>query len=192
MQHTRQPSKVNSSFITRWAWAALLGTCMSTSAQNAPMPPPVASVAAVDLARYAGKWYEIASFPIFFQRNCVADSTAFYALATDGRVDVTNRCRTEAGFDEATGHATVVDASNNSRLKVSFFWPFKADYWVIGLDADYRWAVVGNPNRKYLWLLSRTPQLPQPLLDAALASARAQGFDLTQLRYTRQSETAAK
>ena len=67
---------------------------------------------------------------------------------------------------------------------MSFFWPFKADYWVLGLDADYRWAVVGNPNRKYLWVLSRTPQLPPALLDAALASATAQGFDLSQLRYT--------
>jgi apolipoprotein D and lipocalin family protein len=81
----------------------------------------------------------------------------------------------------------VVEGSDNARLKVSFFWPFKSDYWVIGLDPDYRWAVVGNPNRKYLWLLSRTPQLPKPLLDAALASASAQGFDLSQLRYTQQT-----
>jgi apolipoprotein D and lipocalin family protein len=87
-------------------------------------------------------------------------------------------------MQEATGHATVVEGSANARLKVSFFWPFKADYWVIGLDPDYRWAMVGNPNRKYLWLLSRTPQLPKPLLDAALASASAQGFDLSQFRYT--------
>jgi len=151
---------------------------------------PVASVAAVDLGRYAGKWYEIAAFPMFFQRKCVGDSTAHYALAPDSKVLVTNRCRTESGLDEATGNATVVEGSSNSRLKVSFFWPFKADYWVIGLDADYRWAVVGNPNRKYLWVLSRTPQLPQPLLDAALASVREQGYDLGQLRYTDQTGTA--
>ena len=148
---------------------------------------PVASVASVELARYAGKWFEIASFPMFFQRNCVGDTTAQYALMPDARISVTNRCKTASGFDEATGHASVVEGSANSRLKVSFFWPFKSDYWVIGLDPDYRWAVVGNPNRKYLWLLSRTPQLPQPLLDAALASASAQGFDLSQLRYTPQA-----
>jgi apolipoprotein D and lipocalin family protein len=69
---------------------------------------------------------------------------------------------------------------------VSFFWPFHSDYWVIGLDADYRWAVVGNPNRNYLWVLSRTPQLPKELLDAALKAAVAQGYDLAQLRYTAQ------
>jgi len=106
------------------------------------------------------------------------------ATRIDGAISVHNRCRTDSGFDDATGKATVVEGFGNSRLKVSFFWPFKADYWVLGLDADYRWAVVGNPNRKYLWVLSRTPQLPPALLEAALASATAQGFDLSQLRYT--------
>ena len=86
----------------------------------------------------------------------------------------------------------MVEGSNNSRLKVSFFWPLKSDYWVLGLDADYRWAVVGNPNRKYLWVLSRTPQLPKPLLEAALASAAAQGFDLNRLRDTSQGGALAK
>ena len=162
-----------------------LGLCLVASAQA---QAPVASVETVDLARYAGKWFEIAAFPMFFQRQCVGDTTAHYALASDGKVLVTNRCRTESGFDEATGNATVVEGSNNSRLKVSFFWPFKADYWVLGLDADYRWAVVGNPNRKYLWVLSRSPQLPQSQLDAALATASAQGYGLGQLRYTNHSE----
>jgi apolipoprotein D and lipocalin family protein len=159
-------------------------------AADAPQAP-VASVASVDLNRYIGKWYEIGSFPMFFQRNCMGDTTAQYALEPDARVSVINRCRTDSGVQEATGHATVVEGSANSRLKVSFFWPFKADYWVIGLDPDYRWALVGNPNRKYLWVLSRTPQLPKPLLDAALASASAQGFDLSQLRYTQQTPASA-
>jgi len=153
---------------------------------------PVNSVGAVDLARYAGKWFEIASFPMFFQRNCIGDTTADYALTPEGVVAVTNRCRTESGFDEARGKATAVEGSNNARLKVSFFWPFRSDYWVIGLDAEYRWAVVGNPNRKYLWVLSRTPQLPPEMLDAALKAASAQGFDLAQLRYTRLGVTAGK
>ena len=148
---------------------------------------PVASVPMVDLTRYSGKWFEIASFPMFFQRNCVADATAQYTATADGSLSVHNRCRTEAGFDEATGKATVVEGSGNSRLKVSFFWPFKADYWVVGLDPEYRWAVVGNPNRKYLWVLSRTPQLPPSLMEVALASASAQGFDVTLLRTTPQS-----
>ena len=163
-----------------------LGLLVPAVAQT--VAAPVLSVGAVDLARYAGKWFEIGSFPMFFQRNCLGDTTAEYALGPDGKVQVTNRCRNaDASFEVAIGSATVVEGWNNSRLKVSFFWPFKADYWVIGLDADYRWAVVGNPNRKYLWLLSRTPQLPPALLEAALAAASAQGFDLSQLRYTRQT-----
>jgi apolipoprotein D and lipocalin family protein len=161
--------------------ALLLAAPLSAWAQQ-----PVESVPAVDLARYSGKWFEIAGFPMFFQRNCVGDTTAEYSSDDDGALRVHNRCRTESGFDDATGKATVVPGFGNSRLKVSFFWPFQADYWVLGLDPNYRWAVVGNPNRKYLWLLSRTPQLPPPQLEAALASARAQGFDLGQLRYTQQ------
>lgn len=147
---------------------------------------PVSSVPVLDLARYAGKWYEIASFPMFFQRQCVGDTTAEYGLTPDGDVTVTNRCRTESGFDQARGSASVVEGSGNARLKVSFFWPFRSDYWVLGLDPDYRWAVVGNPDRKYLWLLSRTPQLSKELLGEAIKAASAQGFDLTRLRYTQQ------
>lgn len=179
-----------SKILNRLMFVGCMATVPGLTACAADVPgaqsAPVASVASVDLARYVGQWYEIASFPMFFQRNCVGDTTANYALDADGSVKVTNRCSTPDGVDEAIGRATAVEGGANSRLKVSFFWPFKADYWVIGLDADYRWAVVANPNRKYLWLLSRTPQLPQPLLDTALASAKAQGFDLRQLRYTPQ------
>ena len=153
---------------------------------------PVVSVPSVDLARYSGKWFEIASFPMFFQRNCVADTTAEYTSAPNGAISVHNRCRTNSGFDDATGKATVVEGFDNSRLKVSFFWPFKADYWVLGLDPEYRWAVVGNPNRKYLWVLSRTPELTPAMLEAALGSARVQGFDLSQLRYTVQGTDIKK
>ncbi len=163
---------------------ALLSFGVSFAAQA---QAPVASVPSVDLVRYGGKWFEIASFPMFFQRNCIADTTAEYALAAGGGITVHNRCRTKSGFDEATGKATVVEGSGNGRLKLSFFWPFTADYWILGLDPEYRWAVVGNPNRQYLWVLSRTAQLPPALLEAALASASAQGFDLSQLRYTAQA-----
>jgi len=152
---------------------------------------PVASVPAVDLARYGGKWFEIASFPMFFQRNCVADTTAEYAPAKNGALSVLNRCRTESGFDEASGTASVVDGFGNSRFKVSFFWPFEADYWIIGLDPEYRWAVVGDPDRRTLWVLSRTPQLAAAETATALASAGDQGFDLTRLRFTSQAPARA-
>lgn len=87
---------------------------------------PVASVAEVDLPRYVGKWFEIASFPMFFQRNCIGDTTAEYALTPEGDVAVTNRCRTKSGFDEALGKATVVEGGGNAQLKVSLFWPFRS------------------------------------------------------------------
>ena len=150
--------------------------------------PAVQSVGQIDLKRYAGKWYEIAAFPMYFQRNCIGDTTAEYTLTPDGNVTVDNRCRTEKGFDQATGKAWAPEAARNAELKVSFFWPFRADYWVIGLDKDYRWAVVGNPNRKYLWILSRTPQLPPAELEQARQAASAQGFDLSQLNHTRHTE----
>jgi len=146
----------------------------------------VQAVPQVDLGRYVGLWYEIGSFPMFFQRNCVGDTTAEYAAKDAGTISVHNRCRTADGFIEAQGRATVVPESGNGRLKVSFFWPFSSDYWIIGLDDEYRWALVGNPNRKYLWLLSRTPQLDAASLQKALDIAARQGFDLANLRMTPQ------
>ncbi|RIX49600.1 MAG: hypothetical protein D3M94_00935 [Rhodocyclales bacterium GT-UBC] len=152
--------------------------------------PPVRSVEQVDLQRYTGKWYEIAAIPMYFQRQCIGDTTAEYALLPDGEIEVTNRCRTENGFDQATGRAWPAAKEQSARLKVSFFWPFRSDYWIIGLDADYRWAVVGNPNRKFLWILSRTPQLPPMEFERALKAATEQHFPLDQLKPTRQTETA--
>ena len=154
-------------------------------------PLPVQSVPHVDLQRYSGKWYEIAAFPMFFQRRCIGDTTAEYQMSPGGDVKVVNRCRTETGFDEAVGKAWPVNGRGNGQLKVSFFWPFRADYWIVGLDEAYRWAVVGNPNRKYLWILSRSPQLPRDQLDAALEVAASQGYDISQLKYTPQERTSA-
>ncbi len=149
----------------------------------------VTSVNKLDIQRYAGKWYEIAALPMFFQRNCVGDTTAEYALDTKGEINVTNRCHTKDGFDQAKGKAWQASANSPSQLKVSFFWPFRADYWVIGLDDDYQWAVVGNPNRKYLWILARTPHMSKSALETALSIAKAQGFDLSQLKFTQHGDT---
>ncbi|MDO8933732.1 MAG: lipocalin family protein [Rhodocyclaceae bacterium] len=172
-----------SSHLLLRALAATLA-CLATSARA---EVPVVSVAEVALARYVGKWYEIANFPLHFQRQCIGDTTAEYGLTPGGEMAVTNRCRTDRGFDEARGKAVVVAGSGNARLSVSFLWPFRSDFWVIGIDAEDRWAVIGNPDRKSLWVFSRTPQLSKELLAAALDAAAAQGFDLTQLRYTVQS-----
>jgi apolipoprotein D and lipocalin family protein len=171
-----------------------LAACASPPAATDPggaALPPVRAVAAVDLARYSGRWHEIAAYPMFFQRQCLGDTTAEYAPAPNGELTVLNRCRSADGIAQARGRAWAVSGSDNAKLKVSFFWPFRADYWVIGLDEDYRWAVVGEPGRRYLWVLSRTPVLPQAQLDRALAAARTQGYSLEPLVYTRQAQGLA-
>ena len=167
--------------------ALLMGLCIPLLAPASAMPP-VTTVPQLDLSRYLGTWYEMAHFPMYFQRKCLGDTTADYTALPQGGISVLNRCRTKTGTDQAHGKATVVPGSGNARLKVSFFWPFRADYWVIGLDRDYRWAVVGDPERKYLWILARTPHLPKDLLNAALAAAVAQGYDLKPLVYTAQGK----
>ncbi len=169
----------------RLIFSLLLLLCSSLSLADAE-PPPVRSVAQIDFNRYVGKWYEIAAFPMYFQRHCTGNTTAEYALKPDGEIRVTNRCDTREGSDQASGDAWTPDPAAPGQLKVSFFWPFRSNYWIIGLDSDYRWAVVGNPNRKYLWILSRTPVLPPAQLALALQAARAQHYDLTPLRYTPQ------
>lgn len=154
--------------------------------------PPVETVQGVDLQRYAGTWYEIARFPNWFQdgrgRRCI-DTVASYTLRPNGQVGVTNRCRDAAdGGREivATGTAYAVEGSGNAKLRVTFFWPFYGDYWVIGLDPDYRWAVVGAPGRDYLWILSRGPVMGAGDYAAAVGAAAAQGFDVERLQPTPQ------
>ncbi len=167
--------------------------CMTLAVGAAMLPgayaasTPVQTVASVDTQRYVGKWYEIANYPMFFQRKCVGDTTAEYTARPDGKISVVNRCRTKDGeFDQAEGEARAVEGSNNTKLKVTFFKPFSGDYWIIGLDPEYRWAVVGSPDRKYLWVLSRTATMDAADLERALDAARAQGYTLEELRYTPQ------
>jgi apolipoprotein D and lipocalin family protein len=156
--------------------------------------PPVKPVASVDLDRYLGKWFEIARFPNFFQKSCAGEVTATYERRGDGKVRVVNRCSREDGsVNEAAGVARPIEGGANARLKVRFapswlsVFPFVwADYWVIGLADDYRWALVGTPDRKYLWVLSRTTSVTEADWDAAIAKARENGFDAGRLVRTRQ------
>jgi len=144
----------------------------------------VQTVPRVDLPRYLGSWHEVARLPQFFQRHCLGDVSARYTLLDDGKIGVLNRCRTDKGFIEAKATARVLPDSGNARLKVTFFWPFSGNYWVIGLDDDYRWAVVGDPKRRYLWILSRTPVLGKEDMEKAQRVARNQGYDLGKLILT--------
>lgn len=147
------------------------------------------TVPQVDLGRYLGKWYEIARYPNRFQKQCVGDTTASYSRRDDGKISVINTCRKpDGGLDDAKGTARVVDKQTNAKLKVTFFWPFSGDYWIIGLDPEYRWAVVGEPSRKYLWILAREPHMTDADYSRALEVVRQKGFDEHRLTMTLQNQ----
>lgn len=145
-------------------------------------PYPVKTVAAVDLQRYIGLWYEVAKIPNRFQKQCVSGTTAEYIWREDGRIDVVNRCTTEDGsIDEAEGIARIEDPLTNARLEVSFVsflgWrPFWGDYWVIGLDDDYQWAIIGTPDRKYGWVLTRSPVVDDATMERIYSIIEENGY----------------
>ena len=161
--------------------------CATTTTERLRLPP-LATVPHVDLDRYLGTWYDIASFPQPFQRGCTA-TTATYTRRPDGQIDVLNRCRRgslDGKETSATGRARVVDRATNAKLEVSFFRPFWGDYWIVGLGPNYEYAVVGHPSRDYLWILSRTPTLDRATYDGILARLRAQGYEVERLNRTLQ------
>lgn len=164
-----------------------LACTLLASSVHAAAAAPLPTVAAVDLARYGGTWFEIARLPNRFQRQCVADTQASYRL--DGeRVEVVNRCRTASGeVDVAKGHAKVLEGSANAKLRVTFFWPFYGDYWVLDLDPDYRHVLIGEPRRRYAWVLSREPKMDEAQLQRLLDKAASLGFDKTAFQRTPQT-----
>lgn len=154
-------------------------------------------VPSVDFDRYAGTWYEIARLPNWFQKKCAGDVSATYTLLDDGTIQVINRCRKEDGqMSEAEGKAKRVGIGEpNTKLKVRFapkilsLLPFVwGDYWIILLAPDYSYAVVGEPSRKYLWVLSRTPTMDETVLQNILQDVKAKGYDLNGLIRTEQTE----
>lgn len=153
--------------------------------------PPLAVVDEVDLDRYLGTWFEIASYPAWFAKNCTG-VTAEYSLREGGGISVVNRCykgALDGKLKEARGRAKVVDPETNAKLKVSFFGPFWGNYWILELDPEYQWVVVGEPKRKYLWILSRTPSLDQGTLDEILSRLPEKGYSSDRLQWTLQAET---
>lgn len=146
------------------------------------------TVAHVDVKRYSGKWFEIASYPQRFQKGCHC-TTAEYTLSPDGYLVVENRCNKGSVNGKQSyikGKAFVEENSGNAKLKVQFFWPFRANYWIIELAADYSYAVVSHPGREYLWILSRTPKIDAALYQQILLRLKEKGFDLTKLQVTEQ------
>lgn len=158
----------------------------AVGAQDAALPN--ASVPALDLKRYGGQWHEIARLPMFFQRKCVASITATYTPRVDGRVGVRNACDDKDGVRMVSEGTARPVAGHPGRLEVRFApdwlaWaPMAwADYWVVDLDPEYRWAVVGGPSRKYLWILSRTPIMERGRFDAIRTRAAQRGYPVEKL-----------
>ena len=157
--------------------------------------PPLESVPSLDVARYMGRWYEIAKYPNRFQKQCTGDTTATYEVLPDATVRVVNRCRTENNeFDEADGIARQIGGADSAKLEVRFapgwlgFVPFVwGDYWVVDLDPDYQLAAVSEPDRDYLWILSRTPKVETAKRAELLDRLAAMGFDTARLEATPQS-----
>ena len=158
----------------------------------APAAQPLPTVPAVDLPRYLGTWFEIAKFPNWFQRKCVANTRAEYSLRSDGSLQVTNRCKMASGkVDEAIGTARQIGSASSPKLQVRFAPDWLSlipavwgDYWVIALDENYQWVAVSEPGRDYLWVLSRTPRMePQTYADLMLRLSGL-GLDVQKLELT--------
>jgi apolipoprotein D and lipocalin family protein len=168
---------------------AIVFTCSLAQASE------VKPVEKLDLDRYQGKWHEIAAIPQFFQRECVRDTVAEYGKLESGEIKVENTCsREEGGRKKIEGRARLYDSTETSKLTVTFlnlfgeyrYWA-GGDYWVIALDPGYGWAVVGHPTRKYGWVLSRTPSLPQSTLAEIIGRIKAQGYDACEFIVTPQT-----
>jgi apolipoprotein D and lipocalin family protein len=161
-----------------------LGACASQPAQ-----PPLPTIAALDVPRYLGTWHEIAKYPNWFQAKCVADTSADYSLRDDGTVRVVNRCRRANGdVDEAVGTARQLGGATSPRLEVRFAPAWLSwlpsvwgDYWVIDLDPQYQLAAIGEPSRRYLWILARTPTVEAASYRALLSRLRQLGYDVNRL-----------
>ncbi|WP_455377954.1 lipocalin family protein [Petrachloros mirabilis] len=165
----------------------LMSACVAHESRN-----PLATAGSIDLARYTGKWYEIARLPMWAQRNCIS-STAEYRLLDSGDVGVRNACVTKSGKQlDINGIATVVDRENHAKLNVVFDqWAARlvawlspserGNYWILRIDSDYRWVVVGTPDREYLWILSRTPTIEEPVYRELVAFGQQLGFPTERL-----------
>ena len=156
---------------------------------------PLDVVPQVDFERYAGKWFEIARLPNDFQDDCARDVAATYTPRPDGRITVVNRCvKSDGSVNEAEGVARRVEGKPPSVLEVRFapgwlsFLPMVwGDYQIIELAPDYTHAIVGTPDRKYLWILAREPKIDPSLYEKLKARAKAQGFDVAGLMQTEQT-----
>ena len=175
--------------ITSALWLGALAAGLVTDAVAAQGPvAQVRPVSNLDVDRYMGRWYELARYPNRFQKKCTGNVAVSYTRRTDGRIDVTNTCATASGPIAANGVARRADANGPaSVLEVRFapaflsFLPVWGDYWVLDLAPDYSTALVGTPDREYLWILARTPSVDEPTYARLVEAARSQGYDAARI-----------
>lgn len=157
----------------------LIFSCTKTNSQMIDKT----TVKELDLNRYLGTWYEIARFPHSFEKNLVG-VTATYALRKDGKIEVLNqgiKNTLDGERSKAVGKAKIPDKSEPGKLKVSFFWIFYADYFVLELDKNYQYVMIGSSSDKYFWILSRTPQMEPANYEMLMQNARKRGYNLDNL-----------
>ena len=165
--------------------ALFLGACSSNDA-------PMNVVPNVDVDRYMGVWNQIAFIPVSFQEDCVANTTATYSKNEDGTIKVVNRCEEADGsYDTADGKAEFTGQGTEGKLRVSFvsilgiqLWFAGGDYWILDLDKDYQWSLVGNPSRDYAWILARQTSLPDDVLIKLNQVLEREGYDTCDLVVT--------
>jgi apolipoprotein D and lipocalin family protein len=163
------------------ATTALAGIGIAAAAITfASRNEPLETVAHVELDKYLGKWYEIAAFPQNFEKGCT-NATAEYSLRDDGLIAIKNSCLVDGKPRIAEGKARVTDKKTNARLEVQFTWLPNGKYWIIALAPDYSYAVVGHPNRKYLWILGRKPVMDNMTYNHLVLVAASKGFDIRKL-----------
>lgn len=169
-----------------------LGAATMVYAKDEPLP----TIEKVELDRYLGTWYEVARKPLYFQNKCDRDVTATYTLNENGNIVVDNRCiKKDGGQTQSLGEAFVQNPPQNTKLKVSFLPDFirwipvaRGDYWVLKLDENYQTVLVGEPKRKYMWILSRNPQLDKNVVNEYLQYAQSVGYDLSDVIHTKQTQ----
>jgi apolipoprotein D and lipocalin family protein len=188
--------------ISRWLITAL---CCSLAAwiplasaqgqSSEASPAPLESIPSLDVPRYMGTWYEVAKYPNWFQKRCIANTSATYAMQSNGMLQVVNRCQKEDGsITDALGAAKQVGDATSPKLEVRFapawlsFLPFVwGNYWVIDLDPQYQLAAVSEPTRKYLWILSRTQTVEPKAYEALLQRLKEKGFNLDAIEISKQT-----
>ncbi|MET9224526.1 lipocalin family protein [Lentzea sp. NPDC003310] len=178
---------------TAAAAALALGLCLAPTPATAATPD-VRPVGSIDLERYQGRWVQLAAIPQPFQAHCARNDNAVYTLLPDGQVKVVNSCTREGGVASSLeGRARRTDPASPAKLQVSFArtadgWSFDKPgrYWVIGLDRDYRWAVIGAPDRRTGFVISRSPAPSRKDVQGATKALLRNGYDLCAFRITAQ------